>query len=90
MYKLPAEAELLPVGGEVEMVVDADLRQTHAKIHSAGHILDLAVQRLSKCGLIQSIRGKQARGITSPTDLMSNTRGSSRMAKRQCTKSTMN
>lgn len=86
MYKLPAEAELLPVGGEVEMVVDADLRQTHAKIHSAGHILDLAVQRLSKSGIIESIRGKQARDITSPTAHMSNTRGFSRMVKRQCSK----
>ena len=86
MYKLPAEAELLPLGGQVEMIVDAEIRQTHAKIHSAGHILDLAVQRLSKRRLIKSIRGKQARGTTSPTDPMSSTRGSSRMVKRQCTK----
>ena len=89
MYKLPAEAELLPIGGEVEMVVDADLRQTHAKIHSAGHILDLAVQRLSKSAFIQSIRGRRARAITSPTGLMSNTRGFLRMVKRPCTRSTM-
>lgn len=86
MYKLPPEAELLPVGGQVEMIVDADLRQTHAKIHSAGHILDLAVQRLSTSRLIESIRGKQARATILPTVPTSSTRGSSRMVKRQCTK----
>ena len=46
-YKLPAEAENIPVGANVTMSIDGPLRETHIKIHSAGHLLDLAVQRLS-------------------------------------------
>ena len=47
-YKLVEEAQALPVGSNVEMIIDENTRNIHAKIHSAGHILDLAVQRLSK------------------------------------------
>jgi len=48
LYKLPAEAEALPIGSKVNMSIDGALRELHAKIHSAGHLIDLAVQRLSK------------------------------------------
>lgn len=46
MYKLGSEANIL-VGTQVKMIVDPAIRDTHMKIHSAGHLIDLAVQRLS-------------------------------------------
>lgn len=46
MYKLGTEVNI-PVGKQVKMLVDPTVREAHMKIHSAGHLIDLAVQRLS-------------------------------------------
>ena len=41
-YKLGGNVNI-PVGTQVKMTIDEQLRNNHAKIHSAGHLLDLAV-----------------------------------------------
>ena len=46
-YKLAGEANI-PVGTPVKMLIDGPLREAHMKVHSAGHLIDLAVQRLSR------------------------------------------
>ena len=46
-YKLGGEANI-PVGTPVKMIIDGTLRESHAKVHSAGHLIDLAVERMSK------------------------------------------
>lgn len=63
MYKLGTEANI-QVGTQVKMIVDPAIRDTHMKIHSAGHLIDLAVQRLSNIVSIQNISGLLGRGIT--------------------------
>lgn len=40
-------AEEVEVGDEVRIEIDKETRVKHARLHSAGHLIDLAVQRLS-------------------------------------------
>lgn len=79
---MPAEAADLPVGAKVVMNVDPALREIHARIHSAGHLIDLAVQRLSIYAEMQSMNGKQLKDITLQMVLMSSTKEQSLMPKR--------
>jgi Ser-tRNA(Ala) deacylase AlaX len=44
-YQISPEHDL-KIGDVVIMKIDKDLRIRNAKLHSAGHILDLATQRL--------------------------------------------
>lgn len=46
LYKLANDADI-PMGSPVKMIVDPAIREAHMRIHSAGHLIDLAVQRLS-------------------------------------------
>lgn len=41
-----AKDELLQIGSEVTMVIDEAIRKLNARLHSAGHLLDVAVNRL--------------------------------------------
>eukprot|EP00117_Sycon_ciliatum_P049520 scpid82734/ scgid3605/ Alanyl-tRNA editing protein AlaX-L; Alanyl-tRNA deacylase AlaX-L len=47
-------AELLPVGQTVKMTINEDMRRLHARLHSAGHLLDTALNRLNASDLIPS------------------------------------
>ena len=51
------------------MVVDQGTRDLHAKIHSAGHLIDLAVARLSKVCNMKNTIGLLEKGIILLTDL---------------------
>jgi Ser-tRNA(Ala) deacylase AlaX len=42
------ESESMKVGDNVALQIDSDRRQLHARLHSAGHLLDIAVR---KCGI---------------------------------------
>jgi len=39
------------VGDQVKLFVDAEFRKLHARIHSAGHLLDMAMNRAGKTEL---------------------------------------
>lgn len=53
------------MGTPVRMAIDPALRELHMKIHSAGHLIDLAVERLSIKSLMKSMSGQQERAIIS-------------------------
>lgn len=46
-YKIDQNEEL-SVGDQIKVEIDKETRIKNAKLHSAGHVIDLAVQRLSK------------------------------------------
>ena len=81
-YKLAGEVNI-PVGTPVKMTIDAYLRDCHAKVHSAGHLIDLAVERLSIFIDIQSMSGLQARDIISLMVHTWSTRERLRILKKQ-------
>ena len=46
---------MFPVGTKVQVCVDADHRMIHSECHSAGHVIDSAMER---CGLdLQATKG---------------------------------
>lgn len=60
--------------------IDKETRVKHARLHSAGHLIDLAVQRLSKFfSVIKSMSGRRLRGTILPIIHMLSTRGKSKM-----------
>ena len=48
------------------MKIDKEVRMKHAQLHSAGHILDLAVARLSKNALILEYPWETGKGYHFP------------------------
>ena len=46
--KFTTEGAKFEVGNEVTCQIDADFRTTNARIHSAGHLLDMAMNRAGK------------------------------------------
>jgi len=65
------------------MEIDEQTRIKHAKLHSAGHLIDLGVQRLSTSLFMQNFSGRLPRGIILRMDLTFSTGGSCRMGRRQ-------
>lgn len=46
VHRFAASAHAPAVGARVHMCVDAATRQQHCRLHSAGHVIDMAVSRL--------------------------------------------
>lgn len=51
-------------GDEVEVVVDADQRQIHTWLHSAGHVIDAGVEELGLLKQLVPIKGSHYPDMT--------------------------
>lgn len=56
------------------MNIDEELRKKNAKLHSAGHLIDLAVQKLGTFMLTKDTNGPEPKATTSKTVPMSSIR----------------
>ena len=65
------------------MIIDHELRDKHARIHSAGHLVDLAVDRLSKFLIRKNTSGKQGKDIIFWMDLTCSIKGNLKMLSKQ-------
>ncbi len=52
----------MQIGDKVLMKIDEETRRNHARIHSSGHLIDLAVQRLSNFSLISEYGWETSKG----------------------------
>ncbi|EFR00597.1 ATP binding/alanine-tRNA ligase [Nannizzia gypsea CBS 118893] len=57
---IPIGATGFKVGEEVQQHVDADKRNLHSRLHTAGHILSLAIHALSRDGVLPSLKESKA------------------------------
>ncbi len=67
-------AEGVKIGDEVKITIDENVRNRHAKLHSAGHLIDLAVQNLGTRNDRKDTDGRLPKGTTFKMDHMSNTK----------------
>lgn len=57
--------EGVKIGDEVKIMIDEVVRKKHAKLHSAGHLIDLAVQNLGTSCASKVTGGRLPKGIIS-------------------------
>ncbi|KAK2750084.1 hypothetical protein FQN57_004576 [Myotisia sp. PD_48] len=57
---VPAEATGFDVGKEVQQHVDAEARNLHSRLHTAGHVMSLAIHALCREGAIPPLKESKA------------------------------